>query len=203
MANATGGYGLRPVRHMDGSPWNGITVRCFVSANYATALFVGDPVLLDTTLANKDTTGYHPTVIASAGTAGTLIRGVITSVEPNPDNLSLLYSPASTEGYVTVCMDPCVLFAVRGEGATTPTKVIPGQNAVLIATAAGSTSTGLSGFEMDLGATTAPNTTQNFTLHVVSVLEREDNDLADNAEFLVLLNTIENATGRYLGVTAA
>lgn len=203
MANATGGYGLRPVRHMDGSPWNGITVKCYISANYATALFIGDPVLLDTTLANKDTTGYAPTIIASAGTAGTLIRGVITSFEPDPDNLTQLHSPASTVGYANVCMDSSVLFKVRAEGATTPTKVFCGQNAVLIATAAGSSVTGLSGFEMDAGATTAPTTTQNFTLHIMSVLEREDNTLADNAEFLVLLNTIENATGRFLGVTSA
>jgi|FLOH01.1.fsa_nt_gi hypothetical protein len=203
MANATGAFGLRPVRHISGAPWNGATVKCYISANYATALFVGDPVLMDTTLANKDTTGNHPTIIASAGTAGTLIRGVIVGFEPNPDDLNKQYSPASTEGYAYVAMDPDVVFAVRGDGGGTPSKVFPGQNAVLIATAGGSTATGLSGFHMDEGTTTAPTTTQNFTLHILNVQAVEDNTLADNAVYEVLLNTVENATGRFLGVTAA
>jgi len=203
MANATGAYGLRPVRHLNGSPWCGTTVRCYISASYATALFIGDPILLTPTLAEKDATGMHPTINASAGTAGTLIRGVITSFEPLPNDLTKNYNPASTERYAQVCMDPDVLFAVRGDGGGTPSAVFPGQNAVLIATAAGSTDTGLSGFHMDEGTTTAPNTTQDFTLHIHSVMDKADNELADNAEYLVQLNTVENATGRILGITAA
>lgn len=202
MANNTGAFGLRPIRHIDGSPWNGNTVPCYVSASYATALFVGDPVLLSPTLAEKDTTGTKPTINASAGTAGTLIRGVITSFEPTTRD-SLVYNPASTERIANVCMDPTVVYAVRGDGGGTPSKVFPGQNAVLIATAAGSTVTGLSGFHLDEGTTTAPTTTQNFTLHILNILDQADNELADNAVYEVLLNTIENATGRYLGITAA
>ena len=94
MANATGSYGLRPVRHIDGSPYNGATVRCYISAAYATALFVGDPVLLTPTAAEKDTTGFLPTINVSAGTAGILIRGVITSFEPDRDDLTKTYSAA-------------------------------------------------------------------------------------------------------------
>lgn len=203
MANATGAYGLRPVRHLNGSAWNGTLVECYVSASYATALFIGDPVLLSPTLAEKDATGYRPTINASAGTAGTLIRGVITSFKPDPDNLSRLYNPASTERIAYVCMDTDVIYKVRGDGGGALTSVVPGQNAVLIATSAGSTATGLSGFNLDEGTTTAPTTTQNFTLHIVNITQREDNALGINAEYEVLLNTPENATGRFLGVTAA
>ena len=203
MANATGSYGLRPLRHLNGAPWNGNTVKCYISDAYATALFIGDPVLLSPTLAEKDPTGYHPTINVSAGTAGTLIRGVITSFEPLQSDLSKQYNPASTERYANVCFDPDVVYAVRGDGGGALTSVIPGQNAVLIATSAGSTATGLSGYDLDEGTTTAPNTTQNFTLHVVGLHEKEDNALGVNAEYEVLLNTVENATGRFLGVTAA
>lgn len=202
MANDTGAFGLRPVRHIDGSPWNGVTVPCYVSASYATALFVGDPVLISPTLAERDTTGTKPTINASAGTAGTLIRGVIDSFLQT-DRDSTVYNPASTERIAMVCMDPSVVYKVRGDGGGTPSKVFPGQNAVLIATSAGSTTTGLSGFHLDEGTTTAPNTTQNFTLHILNILNQEDNTLGDNAIYEVLLNTPENATGRFLGITAS
>ena len=66
MANTSSAFGLKPVRHLDGSPWNGNTVKCYISASYATALFIGDPVLLTPTLAEKDATGMHPTINLSA-----------------------------------------------------------------------------------------------------------------------------------------
>lgn len=203
MANATGAFGLRPVRRFDGTNYNGNTVKCYISASYATALYVGDPVLLSPTLAEKDTTGKHPTINKSAGTAGTLVRGVIVSFEPDPDGLERIYSPASTEGYANVIMDEDVVFEIRGDGGGTLTKVAPGQNAVMIATTSGDTTTGLSGMNLDEGTTTAPNTTQNFTLHILNIKNSDDNALGDDAVYEVLLNTASNATGRFLGITAA
>ena len=57
MANTDAPFGLRPVRHLNGSSWNGQTIRCFIHASYAYALFVGDPVMYQTELDYKDTTG--------------------------------------------------------------------------------------------------------------------------------------------------
>jgi len=202
MANATGPYGLLPFRHRDGSPWNGATRQMYISAAYATALYVGDPVLFSPTLAEKDVTGKLPTINKSAGTAGTLVRGVITSFEPLVTDLTKVHNPASTERIANVCVDPDVIYKIRGSGVAL-TKAVPGQNAVMIATTAGSATTGLSGMSLDEGTTTAPTTTQNFTLHVLGIVNREDNSLAANAEYEVLLNTCENATGRFLGITAS
>ncbi len=203
MANTSGAFGLRPIRHLDGTPYNGATVKCYISASYATALFVGDPVLFSATLAEKDPTGNHPTINKSAGTAGVLVRGVITSFLPDPDSLDKTYSPASTEGYALVAMGTGLVFEIRGDGGGTPSKVNPGQNAVMIATTAGSTSSGQSGMNLDEGTTTAPNTTQDFTLHILDIKEQEDNTLGGDALYEVLLNTSENATGRFLGITAS
>lgn len=203
MANATGIFGLKPVRHISGAPWNGAVVKCYISASYATALFIGDPVLLSPTLAEKDPTGMHPTINKSAGTAGAVVRGVIVGFEPNADDLTKTYNPASTEAYAYVCMDEDVVFAIRGDGGTTLTKAVPGQNAVMIADSAGSTVTGLSGMALDEGTATAPNTTQNFTLHIIAIQNQEDNALGDNAVYEVLLNTFANTTGKYLGITAS
>lgn len=201
MANATGVFGLRPVRKIDGSPYNGATVKMYCSASYATALFIGDPVLYDTTLANKDTTGKYRTIIKSAGTAGTVCIGVIVSFDPVNDE-SLVYRAASTERIANVCVDPDVIYQIRGSGVAL-TKVAPGQNAVMIASTAGSTTTGMSGMALDEGTTTAPTTTQNFTLHILGIADVPDNTLAASALWEVLLNTPQNATGRFLGVTAS
>jgi len=203
MANTEGAFGLRPIRTLSGGSWSGSIVKCYVSSNYATALYVGDPVLITPTLTHKDPTGMHPTVIKSAGTAGTIIRGVVVGVEPNPNDLTKVYRPASTSGYVYVCLGGDVVYEVKGDGGGALTSVVPGQNAVLIATTAGSTVTGLSGMNLDEGTTTAPNTTQDFTLHILAVKNAPDNELGADAVYEVLLNTCENATGRFLGITAS
>ena len=202
MANPTGAFGLSPVRNLDGSPYNGATVPCWVSSNYATALFVGDPVLLSPTLTEKDPTGTMYTINASDGLSGSIIRGVIVSFEP-VDNESKVYRPASTNRIAHVCMDPDVVYQIRGDGGGTLTSVVPGQNAVMIATASGSTTTGISGFHLDEGTTTAQDTTQAFTLHILGIVDDPKNELGDNMVYEVLLNIIELAAGRFLGITAA
>lgn len=198
MANVNAPFGLRPVRKIDGSPWNGQTIRCYIASSYATALFIGDPVLWTTVLALKN--GYYPTIERSAGTTGTVVRGVITSFEPNPNNLTQQYNPASTERWCNVCLGPDVVFQVRDNGGGTPTVVYQGQNAVL-ASGSGSTITGLSAYV--LAAATTPTTTQAHTLHILGLSDIEDNEMGDYAIWDVLLNTCKNATGDYLGITAA
>jgi len=196
MSNATGAFGLRPVRHLNGSPYNGGTQKCYISASYAVALFVGDPVLFSPTLAEKDTTARYPTINKAANG---IVRGVIVSFDPLPAALDKVYNPASTERYANVCMDPYVIYQVRDDGAGTPSKVYPGQNAEMTH-GAGSTTTGLSGSILD---TSTPTTTVTFPLHIVGLAEQEDNELGDYAVWEVLLNTCELAAGRFLGITAA
>ncbi len=202
MANVQTPFGLRPVRHLDGSPWNGQTLRCFISASYATALFIGDPVIFgSTTLANKDTTAKCPTIVTNAGTNGLLCEGVIVAFEPNPNNLTLQYRPASTERYAFVVPAvPNLVFQIRDDGSGTPAKVFTHQNAEMAAGSGGSTITGLSSFALDAST---PTTTQGFPLHILTLADIADNELDDYAIWEVLLNTCYNATGLYLGVTAA
>lgn len=198
MNNITSPFGLKPVRRLNGGPI--ATVRCYISALYGTALFIGDPVLFDPTLANKDATGKCPTIIASGGTTTTLTKGVILSFEPLPTDLSKIYNPLSTERYALVAMaTDDMVFHIRDNGDGTPSKVFPGQNAEM-ANAGGSTVSGLSGFSLDA---TTPTTTQAFPLNILGLADLPDNELADYAIWEVLLNTNENATGRVLGVTAS
>jgi hypothetical protein len=204
MANDTGGYGLKPDRYMDGTCWDGALVPCYVSAAYATPLFVGDPVLMSPTLAEKDPTGRYPTINKSAGTDGVIVWGVIVGFEVNPDDLTKVYNPASTEAIALVAKaSDELIFTIRGDGGGTPAKVFPGQNAIMVATTAGSTTTGLSGMELDEGTGTAPSADQSNPLWILGIHNVEDNTLADDAVWDVLINTNDNAVGRILGVTAA
>lgn len=200
MANPDAPFGMRFVRTLDGSV--PMIMRAYISASYATALYIGDPVIWTTTLADKDATAMYPTIIRSAGTTGTLIRGVINSFEHNPNNLTLQYNPASTERWCNIVVtSPQTVFHIRDDGDAAPAAVWVGQNAVGAYTDAGSTVTGLSGFAID--GTTAPTTTQAFPLHILGLANIADNELGDFAIWEVLPNTCYNTTGLYLGVTAA
>jgi hypothetical protein len=197
--NPNAPFGLKPVRRLNGGPIG--LQRCYISASYATALYVGDPVLFDTTLANKDATGKYPTIIASAGTTTTVTRGIIVGFEPLVTDLTKVYNPASTARYAMVAMGlDDLVCQIRDDGSGTPSKVFPGQNAEMANAGGGSTVTGLSGFTMDA---TTPTTTQAFTLQILGLADIENNELDDYAVWEVLLNTNLNATGRFLGVTAS
>jgi hypothetical protein len=172
-----------------------------VSSSYATALYIGDPVvwvsgaILST---EKDVTAKHWTVNRAAGTTGTVTNGVITSFEPNRDNLTQQYRPASQDRWANVCVaTPDLVYQIRDDGAGTPAKVYVGQNACYTLSA-GSTVTGMSGCVLD---TSTPTTTQAYPLHILGLSDIEDNELADYAIWDVLLNTCYNATGLYLGIT--
>jgi hypothetical protein len=203
MANKTGAFGLSPIRHNNGSPWNGATVECYIGSSYATALFIGDPVLISPTAAERDATAQRPTINASAGTDGTIIVGAIVEFEPLRTDLTKQYNPASTERIAHVCMDPSVVYEIRGDGGGTPTKNWIWNNAVMIATAAGDTTTGLSGFHLDEGTTTAPSADQTNPLLIVGISSKPDEELAASALYEVMLNTYWNAAGSVLGIAGA
>ena len=147
-------------------------------------------------------TGLYPTINLSAGTNGIIIRGVIVSFDPDPDNLTLQYRAPSTERVAHVCMDPSVVYEIRGDGGGTVTSNFIWSNAVCIATTAGSTVTGLSGMQLDEGTTADPKVDQSYPLLIVGASSREgETPLADNTLWEVVLNTFWNATGSVLGVT--
>lgn len=198
MANVGGAFGLRPVRHKSGAPWNGATVPCYCEDSYAVGLFIGDPIMINVVTANKMVEGLHPTIILSAGTDGISARGVIVAFEPNPDNLSQQYRPASQERIAHVCMDPSVIYQIRDNGGGTPVKQWVGLNAVMVATSSGDTTTGLSGMELDASS---PAADQSMTLFIEGVANIPGNDLGDDVVWEVSLNTMFDLAGTYLGTS--
>jgi len=204
MANPTAGFGLKPVRHRDGSPWNGNTVPCFISADYAVASYIGDPITFSPTAAEDDTTNtnYYQKINVSAGTDGVLVSGCIVRFDPDPDNLTYQYNPASTERIAHVCMDANVIYHIRGCTSGTPASDWIQRNALMTA-GTSSTVTGLSGFMMDTGTGTAPRADLSNPLLIVGFASMPDNEFAASGIWEVMLNTHINTTGLVLGVSDA
>ena len=184
MANTDAAFGLRPIRHLNGSPWNGVTQRCLVEDSYATAVFIGDPVIVTGVAGSDDTSGLPVVNVASAGD-GNRIYGVVVSCEVNPDNLTYKHIPASTGGYVNVCNDPDVVFAIQDDAGATLDGGSISDNA-LLASGTGSTVTGLSGWELD--ATNTPTSDASYQVLILDIYKAPDNALGDNCIWEVLIS---------------
>jgi hypothetical protein len=191
-------FGLRPVRYRDGSPYNGAVNPYYVNSSYATALYVGDPVVKVAGGSNAAVVGEFPIGTlpeiekATAGD-GNAITGVIVGFAPDPDNLGRIYNPASTERVAYVCDDPNVMFEIQADGAIAAAQV--GLNAVLIYTHSGSTITGRSGAELDT-TSDVPDADASNQLTILRVVNRPDNYAATAyTKVLVSINQHTELTG--------
>jgi hypothetical protein len=204
MANADTPFGLRPIRHRNGAPYNGAANPYYKAAGYATALFVGDVVVktgtANTAAASAPGLGafsiatlpeINKTTAGDSNTDGERQTGVVVGFGPNPLDLTKVHSPASTEAVVWVVDDPNVVFEVQCPSAIAATQI--GLNAVLIDTHSGSTVTGLSGTEMDGGDSTAPAADASYQLLILRAVNRTDNEtnLVHNKIEVVLNNHTE------------
>jgi hypothetical protein len=174
MANTSRANGFRPVKHLNGSPYNGQFNIYEIVAGDGTATFVGDLVKAD----GGTATGVYPTCIR-AGTSGEvtsgLLLGVIVGFVADPSRLDLpAHRLASTKRYAYVADAPDLIFDVMDGGTVPCTTTLIGSNTGFMATA-GSTSTGKSG--MTTG-TTAPTTTDALPLKIMGIVNSPDNEAA-------------------------
>ena len=166
MANKDAPFGFRPI-NMDGSPYNGATIQCYVTTTPTAALFIGDPVKLATSGANS--TGVADVV---QGTAGAATYGVITSFVADPSDLSAQHRKVATARTINICPVEGKYFEVQSDDTGTALALASiGLNTNYTA-AAGSAYTGASGFELD-AATVA--TTTGFDLQIVGFTNDPDN----------------------------
>lgn len=180
MANVDAPKGLRPVRHLNGSPFNGAANRYYVPASDGTAIFVGDPVKSG---GSADADGVASVAQAAAGDN---IRGVVIGVEPVTDE-STFYRVASTERYVFVVDDPDVIFEVQEDGVGGALAAADiGLNADIVV-GTGSTVTGSSAVELD----SSDKKTGTAQLRILGLAQRADNEIGTNAKVEVLINEHE------------
>jgi len=182
MANVDAPFGFRPAKHLNGNPYNGSVMKCYMPTGDTKAVYIGD---LMEGAGSACANGCCPSVKKFTGCAAAAKPGLGSLVAVMPStSASLIYRAASTERYVEVCVDPDVLYEAQTD--ETMTKGDCGALCLVVSTHAGSTVTGLSGMEID--ATIA--TTNTYPFIVVSFVDRPDNDIAStNSIWLVLWNT--------------
>ncbi len=189
MANSSQAFGLRPFGTDGGSPYSGKLRKYAVPSGYGTALYPGDPVIIDGS-SQTDPNGEVIPTIARATAAGTnYITGVIVQVLPAKAD-DPMYIAANTGGYVLVDDDPYSLFEIMG--STTDAVGDVGNTASLVA-GTGSTALGVSGFQLD--STTISTGTQ---LVIEGFRQQNNNDLTvANPVLIVRINLHQkrNTTG--------
>lgn len=182
MANVSRVNGLRPVKHLNGSAYNGQANLYYIPASDGTAVGTGDLVKL---AGSASADGYATVAQAAAGDASI---GAVVGFVVDPSNLNQVaqYRAASTARYAIVADSPDIVFEVQEDavgGALAVTAV--GLNANTIVAAPSST-TGLSGMQLD---TSTAATTATLQLKILGFSTRQDNEIGvANAKVLVSIN---------------
>jgi|ERR1700744_3379957 len=189
MANVSRVNGFRPVKHVDGSPWNGQVNRYVVVAGDATPIFVGDLVQLAATTDAFGTQGVTKATVTTGTVAAAPVVGVVVGFAINPLNLnSPQYRPANVQTYVLVADAPDTVYEIQSSVAPTPTDL---NNNATIADAGGSTVTGLSGMSVSAYVTTATAVAK-----VLGAVQKVDNDITSaNYKVLVMINNHQYSGG--------
>lgn len=181
MANADTPFGLKPVRHRNGAPYNGAFTVYSVPSSDSTAVMIGDPVTLVGT--SQTINGVTYADVARSAT-GDVFQGVVVGVLPDTAD-SLKYRAASTQRLLAVADNPDLVFEIQEvSGGTALTTAAIGLNANIVV-AAGSTTTGMSGVELD-NSTEA--TTNTLDVKIVNLVNRADNAVGEHAKWLVAFN---------------
>lgn len=169
MANVNRVCGARPVKHLNGSTYNGQCNIYEVPAGEATAIFVGDPVVLS----NSAGTGPYPVceALAASGAgdvaSGTLVGFVVgiypANWDPTSGNMTRtsvildtpVYRAASTKQFVLVADSPDIIFEAQADAAVTFASI--GLNAGLNV-GTHNTTTGCSAWQVDGSSVATTNT---------------------------------------------
>ena len=169
MANTSRVNGFRPVKYLNGAPWNGQVTRYSIPASDGTALFVGDLVKASAT---ADSEGVRGVIQAAASDA---VLGVVVGFESSMTSLDTpQYRVASTLRYALVVDDPNVIFEAQEDGATDPLEMVDAGLNVDFVVGAGSTTTGASGMQIDSNTEAV---TATLPLKLIGPAKRPDNEL--------------------------
>lgn len=170
MANVQAARGLRVAGPLLGAHWYS------VAASYATALFLGDPVVL---------TGTSNNVTSATAGSGNAIAGAIIGVYDTnkcpgiqaTTGERLPYKPASTAAYVLVADHPLQMFICQGDGDTSFLSLNEcNGNIPMVGSTAGNTLSGMSAWTLDDSATAGTSSADQIRL--IRPVERADNTVA-------------------------
>jgi hypothetical protein len=188
-------YGLKPINSIDGKPYAGAFRQIPVAASFATAIFFGDTVQIDST-------GYL--ILSTSTNAGTIVGVCVGGQYVNSSGQTVQgqYLPASIStssnlAYAYVVDDQQALFkvAVVSSGTTMSSagRTVVGTNVALVLNA-GNTTTGDSAFAVTL---TGAGTTATIPIRVIDVVPETATAADTYTELLVKINAHQynNTTG--------
>lgn len=195
MPNVSRPTGYRPVKHVNGSPFNGQATVYVLLASDATACAVGD--LVDISGA-ADANGIPAITRATSATGpfmGAIVGFLPAGTDPvngtlqtgNTDQTNSGFRPASTLRYALVADATDIVFEAQASGTFTYA-TSPGLNANTTTTAATANGgAGLSNMQVDM---TSAAVTATLGLKILGASRRMDQDLADtsNVKVEVMIN---------------
>jgi len=187
MANISTINGFRPVKHLNGSPFNGQANIYEVPAGESVPVFVGDLVKLSD---SNSTAGYPAcesfcaasSQVNSGNVLGAVVGILNTKFDPDgaltSGSLSLdtpVYRAASTKQFVLVADSPDLIFEAEADASVALASV--GLNADVGASA--HTNPLLTGASpMYVYSTTAPSASATRPLQILGIVKRPDNEAA-------------------------
>lgn len=196
--------GFRPVKHLNGSPYNGQVNRYMISASDAQATNVGDLVQLsgDDALVDSIGFGVYPAVERIGSGTAVPIIGAIVGFEPDYSNLNAgNFRAASTRRVVLVADAADLIFAAPQDGVGGVVAAASvGLNVAINLGTASTSGAYASGMSVD-SSTVA--TTATLPLQIVGVTAAPDNDVTSTsrpAELLVRVNTSAYGAAGIAGV---
>ena len=197
MDNRDTPFGLKPIKHLNGTPWNGKFNIYYKAVGLAEAIFIGSPVKL---AGAADTLGTYPTIqLAGAGVpiVGTVVGfGNTPYLAADVTDLDRLHSPTLTANYVAVADDPGLIFECQEDSSTTFTAATAVGATVSLTTESGNTTTGHSTVELDCST---EHTTSTLGMRILRLVDRPDNELGEFSKWEVMINA--HAYGQGLGAT--
>ena len=182
MANPDTPMGFLPVRHRNGATYNGAANPYFIKNTSNQALFKGDLVRINGTANTAAVTvpgagtfgvGTLPEIVIATKGPGNRITGVIVAFAADPTALENQYRLDATERVAWVADDPDLVFECQADSATALAATSVGAGFNFIDTHGGSTTTGLSGMELD-GSEESTDPQDQFIL--MRFVNRDDND---------------------------
>ena len=181
MANVDTPFGFSPARYLSGAPYNGAVNVYSTASGDTTAIFIGDPVKLSGT--GQIINGQTYTDVAQAATTNTVV-GIVVGVLPETRD-STVHREASTVRRILVADDPNIVFEIQEvSGGTSLTANDIGLNTPFVV-GTGNATTGLSGVELNNAGEATTNT---LDAKIVGLVNREDNEVGENAKWYVRLN---------------
>ena len=179
MANKDASFGLKPVRMMGGSPYSGGQSRYRIAANYGTSIFQGDIV--------KQVTGGGVERAAASSTVPVVgvFNGCMYTDPTTSEQVFSNFYPASTNAADIIAFvhdDPNTVFEIQADD-TFPVADLFG-NFDIVYTNSGSTTTGISGAELDV---TTGATTTTLPLKAIDISQDPENSDVGSANTNVLV----------------